>query len=222
MFKQTQRNTPKIIGVGFHKTGTTSLAEALKILGYRVKGVTPRALIPILRGKYSRVLKMVESYDALEDSPWFIIYKELDEYLPGSKFILTIREEENWFRSLGKHSGNIRTAQREWIYGRGNGIPSDNKENTISTYNKHNLEVVNYFKNRQSDLLVLDLSKGDQWTKICKFLDKDIPSVAFPHKNDSRESKKAKTFRFQFRIIKVKAVNFFKIIFIRLLNLDRK
>ncbi len=221
MLEKTNRNIPKIIGVGFHKTGTTSLGEALVILGYRVKGVTPKALIPILRGNYTKVLNIIEGYDALEDAPWFKLFKELDEYLPGSKFILTIREEESWFRSLSKHAGQIRTAQREWIYGRGKGIPIDNKENTIATYKNHNHEVLDYFKNRQSDLLVMDLSEGDQWTKLCEFLNQDIPDVPFPHKNNSKENKRTSTIKSQFRIQKVKIVNYIKLLYIMLLNLDK-
>ena len=43
----------KIIGVGFQKTGTSSLREALKVMDYKVKDCCPRALIPILKGNYN-------------------------------------------------------------------------------------------------------------------------------------------------------------------------
>lgn len=86
----------KIIGVGFQKTGTSSLREALKILGFRVKDTTSRALIPILKGDYQKLLSLLEGYDAAEDTPWYMIYKELDELIPNSKFILTLRDEQSW------------------------------------------------------------------------------------------------------------------------------
>ena len=38
-----------VIGAGFHKTGTTTLVKALSILGYRVKGISKKPLIPIFK-----------------------------------------------------------------------------------------------------------------------------------------------------------------------------
>jgi len=179
----------KIIGVGFQKTGTSTLRDALKILNYSVKDTTTRALIPILKNDYKKVLKIIEKFDAIEDTPWYIIYKELDRLLPGSKFILTIRDEQSWYKSVSRHIGNLRSAHHEWIYGKGKGLPKDYKENTINVYNNHNKEVVEYFKNRPNDLLIIDFTKGDRWDKLCKFLDKDIPKEVFPHANNSKINK---------------------------------
>jgi hypothetical protein len=179
----------KIIGVGFQKTGTSTLRDALKILNYSVKDTTTRALIPILKNDYKKVLKIIDKFDAIEDTPWYIIYKELDKLLPGSKFILTIRDEKSWYKSVSRHIGNLRSAHHEWIYGKGKGLPKDYKENTINVYNNHNKEVVEYFKNRPNDLLIIDFTKGDRWDKLCKFLDKDIPNETFPHANNSKINK---------------------------------
>ncbi len=197
----------KIIGVGFQKTGTSSLREALKILGYTVKDTSTRPLIPILRGNYKKVLRMIRDYDAVEDTPWYMIYKELDQLIPGSKFILTIRDEESWYKSVSKHIGDLRSPQHEWIYGKGKGLPKDDKENTLRVYNNHNKEGLEYFKDRPNDLLVLDFTKGDKWEKLCEFLNKDIPDVPFPHANKSRTTPipelkpkdKFKIFRKRFR-----------------------
>jgi hypothetical protein len=71
----------------------------------------------------------------------------------------------------------------EWIYGRGKGLPKDDKRNSIEVYRRHNKDVLNYFKQREQDLLVLDFSKGDGWEKLCNFLHKEIPNVPFPHAN---------------------------------------
>ena len=103
-----------IIGVGFQKTGTSSLREALKVLDYRVKDTTTRALIPILKKDYPSILRMLNSYDAVEDTPWYMIYKELDKLIPNSKFILTIRDEESWFLSVKKHT-NLQAFKEQLI-----------------------------------------------------------------------------------------------------------
>jgi hypothetical protein len=179
----------KIIGVGFQKTGTSTLREALKILGYTVKDTSSRPIIPIFRGNYGKVLRMIRNYDAIEDTPWYMIYRELDEMIPGSKFILTIRDEESWYRSVSRHIGDLRSPQHEWIYGRGKGLPKDDRENTIKVYRRHNAGVLEYFKDRPDDLLVLDFTKGDKWEKMCAFLDREIPQLPFPHANKTRDNR---------------------------------
>ncbi|MEX2371561.1 MAG: sulfotransferase family protein [Bacteroidales bacterium] len=180
----------KIIGVGFQKTGTSTLREALKILGYRVKDTTPGALVPILRGNYRKILQILQNYDAAEDTPWFMIYRELDQWIPGSKFILTIRDEESWYTSVKKHIGDLRAAHHEWIYGRGKGLPEDDREHTISVFKRHNANVMEYFSDRPDDLLVVDFTKEDGWELLCQFLGKEVPDVPFPHYNKTSEVEK--------------------------------
>jgi hypothetical protein len=188
-----------IVGVGFQKTGPSTLREALKMLGYRVKDTSSRALIPILKGNYTKILRMLKNFDAVEDTPWYMIYKELDELFPHSKFILTIRDEETWYLSVKRHIGDLRSAHHEWIYGRGKGLPKEDKQNAINVYNKHNQEVIEYFKNRPNDLLIIDFTKGEKWEKLCNFLNKDIPKNPFPHYNKSAtNSKKGKMNKFRF------------------------
>lgn len=207
-----------IIGVGFQKTGTSSLREALKILGYRVKDTSERALLPILKGKYSKILRMLKNFDAVEDTPWYMIYKELDELIPNSKFILTIRDEESWYLSVKKHIGDLRSAHHEWIYGRGKGLPKEDKQNTIDVYNRHNKEVVAYFKDRPKDLLVIDFTKGDKWEKLCAFLGKEIPDEPFPHYNkSSKSSREVKMKRIKFMRKQIR--NTLKIKYISILGL---
>lgn len=206
-----------VIGAGFHKTGTSTLGAALQILGYRVKGSSKRPLIPILKKDLSSVRKILKNYDAVEDTPWFFIYKELDGIYPNSKFILTIRDEESWYESVKKQIGDLRSAQDEWIYGRGKGLPKDDKQNAIDVYNKHNQEVRSYFKDRPDDLLVLNFKQGDQWEKLCDFLNEEIPSEPFPHYNKSRTNKmhekKSKT-----KILRRKVKNAVKIKYIDLFH----
>ena len=206
-----------IVGAGFHKTGTSTLSAALKILGYRVRGISRRPLTPILNKNYSKVQKMLKNYDAVQDVPWFMIYKELDELFPHSKFILTIRDEESWYQSVKKQIGRLRSAQDEWIYGRGKGLPKDNKENTIRVYQQHNREVIEYFKNRPDDLLILNFKNGDKWEKLCDFLNQDIPNEPFPHYNKSKTNKmmenksKTKILRRQVKNhLKIKYIDWFE------------
>jgi hypothetical protein len=95
-----------------------------------------------------------------------------------------IREQDSWIKSQVNHFGIGETPMRKWIYGKG--CPKGNEEIYIDRFNRHNKEVLQYFKDRSHDLLVMELSKGDGWGKLCLFLDEPIPSISFPHANKSQ------------------------------------
>lgn len=171
----------KVFCIGFHKTGTTSLGSALEILGYNVCGTSRELESDLLKNNMNSLFEKVRKYDAFQDNPWPIYYKELDEYFPKSKFILTIRDEEKWISSVVKHFGDQDTIMREIIYGHGH--PLNHEDVYIERYRKHNKEVKDYFSERPNDILILSLENGDGWEMICEFLNKKIPDIEFPHLN---------------------------------------
>lgn len=179
----------KVFCIGFHKTGTTSLAVALKTLGYRVTGPNEVNNPNIENNVIATAHELVDKYDAFQDNPWPIIYKALDVKCPDSKFILTLRDSESWIKSQVKHFGRKETPMRKWIYGVG--CPEGNEDIYVKRFEDHNEEVKNYFKDRPQDLLVLDLAKGDGWDKLCPYLRIDIPNTSFPHTNKANDRKNA-------------------------------
>ncbi len=178
----------KIFCIGFHKTGTSSLTNALRILGYRVTGPNGIRDPNIEQNVYSMAYELVDQFDAFQDNPWPIIYKELDKKYPDSKFILTLRDPESWIKSQVRHFGRKKTPMRKWIYGVG--CPKGHESIYVARFNHHNQEVLNYFSKRSNDLLIMDLSKGDGWQELCMFLDKEIPNVSFPHANKASDREK--------------------------------
>jgi hypothetical protein len=44
----------------------------------------------------------------------------------------------------------------------------------------HYKNVLEYFKNRPDDLLIIDICAGQGWEKLCPFLDKPLPQYPFP------------------------------------------
>ena len=174
-------NEKKVFVIGFPKTGTKSLNSALTTLGYKVKSYFGSRDTDISRNVYEMAFRFVEQYDAFEDNPWCVLYKELDEKYPGSKFILTLRPTEKWIKSVVDHFGIKTRSLLEWIYGVG--YPKGNEDLYIARYERHNKEVLEYFKDRPDDLLAFRLSEGDGWEKLCQFLHKDIPPLEFPHEN---------------------------------------
>lgn len=183
---------PKVFCIGFHKTGTTSLEMALRKLGYRVSGSFGTKDPDIANKVHEMAYAMVDKYDAFEDNPWPILYRELDERFPGSKFVLTRRPTESWINSQVKDFATTETPMRRWIYGENAGCPAGNEEIYKQRYERHNREVLEYFADRPDDLLVIDLPNDDGWARLCPFLGHAIPDEPFPHANRASLSRKIK------------------------------
>lgn len=178
-------NQPKVFGIGFHKTATSSLAAALERLGYTVCGHIGVSHPDIADVAEDLARSKIDKYDAFQDNPWPILYKRLDDLCPGSKFILTVRPTAEWIQNVVRHFGGTSTPMREWIYGEGD--PKGNEHLYIDRYEKHNREVRTYFSERSDDLLELATTEGDGWEKLCPFLGHEIPVEPFPDTNKARQ-----------------------------------
>ena len=172
----------KVFCIGFHKTGTTSLHEALTILGYRVCSVRKDLVGAIIRGDSAAIQRVVESYDAFEDNPWPLLYQVLDRGIPDARFILTLRDVEAWYQSALAHFGSRETDMRRLIYGADRGAPADHEEAYKRRYTEHYRQVRAHFSGRDN-LLEFDVFGGDGWTELCGFLGHRHPTVPFPHAN---------------------------------------
>ncbi len=179
----------KIFGIGLSKTGTTSLAHALEILGFKTKDNL--GIIRYSPGDLSSVDKTaLETYDALTDTPIPSFYKELDASYPGAKFILTLRDMDGWLKSCQKQfSTKLASKQTEahrklFMNLYGTTVFDENKFRTA--YDNFVNEVHEYFKDRPQDLLVMNLTAGDGWEKLGPFLGKAIPLTPFPKANVTR------------------------------------
>lgn len=182
----------KVFCIGFHKTGTTSLGAALETLGYRVTGPNGVDDPEIANRVYEIAYELVEKYDAFQANPWPILYKELDANYPNSRFILTLRDSESWINSQVRHFGRKEAAMRHWIYGVG--CPEGNEDIYVKRFERHNQDVIDYFRDRPDDFLVFDLRRGDGWGKLCSFLQVDIPNVPFPHANKADDRDRSNAF----------------------------
>ena len=180
--------TQKIFCIGFHKTGTTSLGLALEVLGYSVTGPNGVNDPDISKNVHDMAFALVEQYDAFQDNPWPILYKQLDTKYPRSKFILTVRRSEQWIASQVRHFGTRETPMRAWIYGKG--CPKGNEQLYIQRFEEHTRDVLAHFSDRPQDFLVMDLSAGDGWENLCPFLGKEVPNVPFPHANTSKDRRR--------------------------------
>ncbi len=159
------------------------MGRALQLLGYRVGGPFGVRDPDIASRALPDALERIRHYDAVQDNPWPLLFRELDEAVPGSRFVLTERPDDEWFASVVGHFGGHSTPMREWIYGSGHGDPAGDEDRYRRRYRRHNEEVRAWFAGRPDDLLVLHLAEGDGWDRLCPFLDRPVPDQPFPHVN---------------------------------------
>jgi hypothetical protein len=173
----------KVFGIGLGKTGTSTLADCLRQLGYNHRSWNKKIYDVYARGEMDEFWKVADAHDSFDDHPWPELYRSLDERYPGSKFILTVRKDaDTWARSLETHARRRAKRTRVWhIYGMPQG--QFDTEKVKQRYLAHNDEVRAYFKNRPNDLLELCWENGDGWEKLAPFLGKPTPPGPIPHTN---------------------------------------
>jgi len=191
----TMAGQPKVFGIGYSKTGTTSLTYALRQLGYSALHFAFHAL------NHGNEEKLELRYDKLwrsayTDTPIPVFFRELDERFPGSKFILTMREMSAWLRSCelnhiwpGEYVHDKAIRNQRYVRSLLNlhyqlyGSVTFNRRSFQRSHERHIEAVREYFKDRPEDLLILDVCGGSGWKPLCQFLDKPVPRGAFPRVN---------------------------------------
>ena len=200
---------PKVFCIGKNKTGTTSLARALTELGIIVgeQNLAERLIHDWARRDFRRLFLYCRTAQAFQDVPFSLpfTFQTLDQHFPGSKFILTVRDTpEQWFQSLVKfHTvifGDGRSITLDdlrasnyvypgWAY-EANRLISNTPENDpynqellIASYHAHNAAVLEYFRHRPRDLLVLNVAQPDAYRSLCDFLGKPYPNREIPWEN---------------------------------------
>jgi len=187
-FLRTKMKKEKVFGIGLSRTGTTSLSEALTILGYK-SWHFPGPLLTIDHGELRLNYNRIKYWDAINDTPISRFYRELDQLFPNSKFILTIRDTNEWLQSMKvlcrdpSENQEINQLHKD-LYG------NDTFDHVKfeKAYLNHLNSVIAYFKNRKNDLLVINICSGEGWEKLCHFLSTEVPNVPFPKKHVSINS----------------------------------
>jgi len=202
----------KIFCVGRGKTGTTSIEHALGSFGYRMGNQRQGELLldDWARRDFRRILEHARSADAFQDVPYSLpfTYQALDTAFSGSKFILTLRKSaEDWYDSLVRFHGALvgksvppRPEELKafdyvspgWLlraqqltYGVPEGALYD-REVYMRHYTMHCLNVIDYFRFRRGQLLVLNLADPTAMEQLCRFLDIEFNGQGMPHLNRSQ------------------------------------
>jgi hypothetical protein len=174
--------TAKVFGVGLSRTGTTSLAAALERLGYRT------IQYPHPERTLADDFSEIDRYDAATDAPVAECFPKLDARYPGSRFILTVRDADDWLRSVEARwrrvgdPGDFHASHRE-LRRRLLGSIDFDERRVRRAFLQHRRRVEAYFADRPGDLLVLDIPGGQGWRELAGFLGGPAPDGPFPALN---------------------------------------
>lgn len=203
-----RKTSPKIFCIGFNKTGTTSMATLFQKLNYKV-GYQPHAELYFenwMKRDFKPILKYCKSAQAFQDIPFSLpyTYQALHAEYPNAKFILTVRDSsEQWYNSITKfhgkrinkntppsadelkkdkyrYEGFLYDYMKETYGTNDNDIY--NKKVLIDVYEKHNSNVIDYFKNT-NNLIVLNLSQQESFNNLMIFLGVQTDITGYPWEN---------------------------------------
>jgi hypothetical protein len=206
--------TLEIIGAGFGRTGTLSLKTALEKLGFKKCHHMMEVATSADQINYWSCIaeqqdvptwdQVFDGYKATTDFPACNFYAELANHYPEAKVILTIRDEDSWFRSVNEtiytgwqlvpnwlprlvpRIGKLHNAISKLIWNGTFAGRAGEPEYAKAVFRAHNEAVQTTIAPNR--LLVFQVSDG--WQPLCEFLDVPIPEEPFPHTNDTAEMKR--------------------------------
>ncbi len=183
----------KIFGIGLSRTGTTTLAAALTLLGFDTLHWSNPLTCEVISDADLPI------FDAFTDTPLSVRFEFLYFLFPNSKFILTTRPFDSWVASMSclwrKQLGSsnfdeIKAALADPNSSHGVEFRNINRglyfhyRSYREAFEAHQQRVRRFFEDKPADrFLELDIFAGDGWPKLCAFVARDVPSIQFPWEN---------------------------------------
>ena len=191
----------KVIGAGYPRTGTSSLKGALEQLGFgRCHHMREIIMDPPSAARWVEAADgrpdweaIFEDYQSCTDAPGCSFWRELADYYPDAKVLLSVRDPDDWFDStqatvfsehmLGSPSKSplseffakcVTTEFGEHIHDR---------EFMLAQFERRKQEVIAAIPAPR--LLVYDAREG--WEPLCAWLGVPVPDSSFPHANSREE-----------------------------------
>lgn len=170
MLEQAQ-NVEKIFIIGLPRTATTSICVAMLHLGYQ----TAHTAFTQACFKQAQVIG---------DTPVFCDYQQLDQAFPNSKFIYLTREPSLWLPSIKqllqrmevnimREDGGFNPIMKRCFKEVFSPFSLDNISQDaflLDCYRRHEQNVLNYFAEREHDLLTIDISHPESYQRLLAFL----------------------------------------------------
>lgn len=199
--------TIKVIGAGMGRTGTLSLKAALEQLGFdkcyhmeeRFKHWEQHTPLWNAAGRGNPDWDtLFKGYKATVDFPGCTFYRELADYYPEAKVVLSVRDADKWYASTQEtiFRPDLRASVREQapadqefaetcVYGPFDGEVNE-REHTIARFKQHNEQVKANIP--AARLLVFQVQDG--WEPLCEFLGVPVPDTPFPRINEGESTAK--------------------------------
>ena len=192
------------------KTGTKSMAKALRHLGFKVFDWEEQTLdfldhwLDVFQnGAMLEAKRVYQDADAFVDFPGYFFVEEILEAFPDCKVILMVREEDAWVQSLSYHFESLYAARskvamllsptakkmsyvlKSFLNAAIGSTDSKYKSTCVfrKRYRIHNDRVKSIVP--ANKLLVYNVKQG--WKPLCDFLKCKVPTIAFPHENIKAE-----------------------------------
>lgn len=157
--------------------------------------------------EFGPIIRYCCTVEAFQDVPfsWPFTYVVLDQAFPESKFVLSVRDPDDWYRSYIRHqkqvvgTDKIPTAEElknhpyvweGWLYDIKvwTGRPEEKfydeyfLKNRFTRYNKN---VKNYFQFKEN-LLTINVANNESYHRLCAFLGEDPVYEKMPWENRTR------------------------------------
>ena len=203
----------QIIGAGFGRTGTNSLKVALEQLGFSrchhmkevaISRFQVRSWYALSKGEKKNWDDVFRGFAASCDWPSSAYWEELYRYYPQSRIILTVRDEEGWYRSARETIYPVSQLVPRWLIrvsrwtreldGMITNVVWDgifkgqfeNRDYALGIYREH----VDRVKQTIDPARLLIFEAKDGWEPLCSFLEVPIPDMPYPHVNEAAEIKR--------------------------------
>ena len=197
----------KLINAGFGRTGTMSLKIALEQIGlgpchHMEEVVKNPSQLPYwqqaAKGEKVNWDEVFEGYQTAVDWPSAHYWKELAEYYPDAKVLLSVRSPESWWSSFSgtinkllkmkdeipdEYPRAVMAMAHEIIIEQTFGGSADMDAHAVEVFNKRTEEVKNTIS--PDRLLVYQVKEG--WGPLCDFLGVEVPEGDFPRSNSKEE-----------------------------------
>jgi len=158
---------PRVLCVGFLKTGTSSFGRAMRRLGFGHYEFDLDLVTALARGEIERCLAFAAHFDSLDDLPWSApeFVAAYRRRFPGTRYVLLERDERSWMRSY-------------FAYFR----PSCTEEEALARLRGHQARMLELLAD-EPYLLRMDICAGEGYAKLCPFLGVPVPDAPFPWEN---------------------------------------
>jgi hypothetical protein len=192
----------KVIGAGVGRTATFSVKFALEHLGlgpcYHMTEVfaTARRNIPlwldVVNGKPDWDT-IFDGYQSTTDYPACSYWRELADYYPDAKVVLSVRDADRWFDSVSE------TIFSDQVQGSLAGSPAETMMQGVifdafGDRTKDRAFMTDWFKRRNQKVIdalprerLLVYSPKEGWEPLCSFLGVSLPDEPFPRINQRDE-----------------------------------